>query len=148
SVVVNAPVLGVTSFVVDDATGNGDGYLDPGETATITVNNSNTGHSTALNGIGTLTSSSSYISVLTSSVNIGNIDVASNPSASFTVTVDTDAPYGMHAPFDYNATAGSYSTEFSFNSIVTPAIEDWETNSFTKFDWIQGGDASWLTEST
>ena len=44
----NAPVIQINSISIDDTdTGNGDGELDPGESASLTINYSNTGHAVA-----------------------------------------------------------------------------------------------------
>jgi len=53
SLPLNAPVLFVGSYTIDDSNGNGNGRLDPGENASIIVPNANDGSSDALNAIAT-----------------------------------------------------------------------------------------------
>ena len=47
SIAVHAPVLTANEFMIDDATGNNNGRLDPGETATFYITTENEGSSTS-----------------------------------------------------------------------------------------------------
>lgn len=144
-VLLNAPAPGAQSFVINDAGGNGDGHLDPGETAEISITNNNSGHSDALNAVGTLVVSNQYVQVVSNPVNIGTIAVGSNPVASFTVNVAGNAPYGIEVPFNYSVNAGNYSGIFDFSTVLAPAMEDFETNDFTQYEWMLSGTANWFT---
>ncbi|UCC11068.1 MAG: M28 family peptidase, partial [candidate division WOR-3 bacterium] len=77
--------------------GNGNGILDPGETADVAVTVKNEGHRDALDVTLTLQSGSSYLSVDDGSGYIDFIaidDTASNAGDPFTVTADSGASYG------------------------------------------------------
>ena len=146
-IIVNAPALDAGSFTIDDSQGNGNGFLDPGETADIIVNNVNNGHSDAINAVGVLSCTNPYVSILNSSCNIGTIAALSSASATFQVSVNPAVPYGTDLVFDYSMNAGNYSAADSFFTTIAPAIENFETNDFTKFDWQLSGNANWFTES-
>src|SRR5206468_13123985 len=98
------------------------------------------------NTLGVLSSSSSYLTITNANNNLGNIGAGSTVAAAFQVSVATDAPYGANAPFSYSAAAGNYSSSYNFNTIITPAIEDFETGDFTQFDWQFSGNQNWITE--
>jgi hypothetical protein len=148
SVTINAPVLAAAEFDIDVAIdGNGDGYLDPAETATIIINNWNEGHSTALNSEGMLFSSSTLVTISDPTYSVGNIDTGSPSPAMFEIYLAPNATYGSELPFTYTVTAGSYSEVFNFIVVVSPAIETFETNDFSLFQWEMSGDANWFTTS-
>nr|MBA2423077.1 T9SS type A sorting domain-containing protein [Chitinophagales bacterium] len=148
SVTINAPVLETAGYIIDDAIGgNGDGYLDPAETATIIIYNTNEGHSNAMNAEGMLSTSSTYVTISDPTYAIGDINTGSQPAAMFEVSVAATAPYGVDVPFTYTVTAGSYSGVFNFNAVVSPAIETFETNDFSMFQWEMSDDADWFTTS-
>ncbi|HYV91422.1 MAG TPA: C25 family cysteine peptidase [Chitinophagales bacterium] len=145
-IILNAPALGVTGFVIDDSNGNGDGHLDPGETVTLNVNTNNSGHADAMNTLGTLTSSNPYITITNANYDLGSVAAGSTTAASFGVSVAANAPYGADASFEYSASAGNYSANYNFTTTITPAIEDFETGDFTQFDWLFSGNQNWVTE--
>ena len=146
-IILNAPVLAATGFSIDDSGGNNDGNLDPGETVILSVYSSNTGHADAQNTIGTLTSSSPYITISVPDYSFGDLAIGSTSAATYEVSVDANTPFGFEAGFSYLLQAGSYSANLDFTTIVTPAIEEFETNDFSKFDWQLSGDDVWQTES-
>jgi hypothetical protein len=145
SIVLNAPVIGAQSYEVNDAGGNGDGYLDPGETATITVFNMNTGHSNITGAVGTLFTSSPYVVISNPSFNVGDIAIGDQPQATYDVSVAFDAPFGVDVPFDYSVASGAYNGDYNFVAILAPAIEDFETNDFLQFAWQLSGTTNWFT---
>jgi len=109
------------SHIIDDASGDGNGKLDPGETADIIVTLRNGGTDNATNVSAVLTTTSPYITITDSNGTYGSIasnDSANNNSDRYTVQVAANAPDGI-ADFDLAVTAdGGYSTDLSFNSIV------------------------------
>ncbi|MCY7411269.1 MAG: C25 family cysteine peptidase [Chitinophagales bacterium] len=147
SITVNAPLLTVTGFVIDDSNGNNDGNLDPGENAIISITNNNTGHSPTINSIATLLESNEYIEVLTAPMDAGILNAGESSVAAFSVFVYSNTPYGIDVPFNYSITAGEYSATLDFSSTVTPAIEDFETADFTKFDWLFAGNSNFTVQS-
>ena len=59
---VNAPALNIGTMVIDDAaSGNGNGRLDPGETAIIKIDNFNSGHCPGENTMAELLSDCQYL---------------------------------------------------------------------------------------
>jgi len=90
---------------------NGNGILEPGETADLIITLTNAGAAPAQNVSTTLISTSSQITIVDNSGNFGQIaigDTISNVSDPFTVTAAATAPYGMLVACDLVVTAGLY----------------------------------------
>ncbi len=92
---ITGPYIIMSDYVVDDSAGNNNGQLDPGETATFVITLKNVGTETALDIIGSLTSSDEYITVLTTSPQVfGNIEINNTATAQYTVSASSSAPAG------------------------------------------------------
>ena len=64
SIKINAPILEDVSFTIDDTIlGNANGKLDAGENIDLIIDIENSGHSDISNLIGSMTTSSPYISI-------------------------------------------------------------------------------------
>lgn len=114
-----APVVGLGVIVVDDANGNNNGKLDPGETATLHIGMANNGGSAAYNATTILSSSSPYITVETEAVTTELMASGSNHTMSFVVSADESAPQGDITQFMLNMTADhGFTTEAGFTLIV------------------------------
>jgi hypothetical protein len=141
---LNAPIIEIESLTVDDSeNGNGNGQLDPGERATVTIHYSNSGHTMAKNVQSFLEAQCGVVDVLEPNQVIPGISLLGGANASFDVTVDDDSPEGMPAPFHNRIEFGGYLLEEIFNEKVTPKCEDFETGDFTAYSWQHDGDANW-----
>lgn len=146
SILLNAPSLAVTAFTInDEAGGNGNGYLDPSETATITLSVVNQGHSNISEAIATLSGSSNFISINDPEFTIGNMVINENLLATFQVYVAPNATYGIDIPFTGSLDAGAYSNLLEFETVISPAIENFESNNLTTYNWQLSGIANWFT---
>lgn len=105
TVTAHSGSLEFAGFEIIDNSGNNNGKLDPGETAQIKISVDNTGSSGATNVMGSLVSSSMYISIQTSSQNFGSINAGSSAFSLFTVTAAANTPIGHTANFTANFTA-------------------------------------------
>jgi len=144
NVTINAPILEPGYMTIDDASGNGNGMLDPGETVGVTIQTENNGNSISPSAMGTLTSTSPYITINTGSSNIGTIGIGAIETATFNITCDAATPVGTSVDLVFDVTAGNYGFSHTFYRSVGLIIEDWETGDFSKFPWIFAGDADWL----
>lgn len=100
-----APLLGLQSFTISDPAGNGNGKLDPGETATFMVNLQNTGLSDAFNVNAMLTSTDPLITINTGSQVFGNMIGSGTASMSYSVTASIATPPGYQADFNLDISA-------------------------------------------
>ncbi len=145
--VMNAPALAIGNMSVNDAAGNGNGILDPGETATFTIANLNNGHSASVAATAVLTTTSPYITVNTPNSNLGVINPSASSNASFSVTMSPSMQIGSTFPLTITTTAGGYSATYTFIITAGDQIEDFETGTFSAYPWVMTGDLPWTITS-
>ena len=146
--VMNAPVLSIGSMTVNDASGNGNGQLDPGETATFTIVNFNNGHSATIAATAVLTTTSPFITINTPNANLGVINPSTSANASFSVTMSPSMQVGSTFPLTITTTAGGYSATNIFTITAGDQIEDFETGTFTAYPWVMSGNLPWTISTT
>jgi hypothetical protein len=107
-IVLYAPLLQILAEVVIDDTefGNGDGILDPGETAMAMLTLKNAGGSAINDIIATLTSGDALLTVDTESVTIDLLNGGSTIAMAFSVTADASSPIGYPVYLNAVATGG------------------------------------------
>ncbi|MCK9424080.1 MAG: C25 family cysteine peptidase, partial [Bacteroidales bacterium] len=143
TILVNAPLLSVGTMTISDPTGNGNGRLDPGETVDIVITSSNNGHSDALNTLGSITTTSPYLTLNSTSFEFNTLAPSQTATATFNLTASADAPIGSVADINYLIVSGEYNTEKEFISKIGLVLEDFESGGFTQFAWTQGGTQPW-----
>jgi hypothetical protein len=109
---LNAPVLTIGAVTVLDPApgGNGNGILDPGESATFKISTTNTGHAASSNTIAHLTvpaSSAPYILVSNPTTYIGSLYPATSNFVYFQVITNGITPAGTMVNLDYCVTGGT-----------------------------------------
>jgi hypothetical protein len=142
--VLHAPVLQTSNWVINDASGNQNGRLDAGETATITINCQNVGSSVSPLASIELSDNSNLVSIVNPLQNLGALNGTST-TISFTVQVSPVAPAGTWVDFSWTLNATPYQHLSSKRERIGLVIEDFETGDFTAFDWTNAGNAPWLT---
>lgn len=142
-IVINAPVLDHTTFTIDDVLGNNNGVLDAGETLDLVVDITNLGHAEISNLTATMGCLSSYVTVNSTSVNISNLAVNGQQSATFNITIDANTPNGTLAEFPFDVTNGNYTHNTIFNRTIGIINEDYETGDFTQYAWVNDVDYPW-----
>lgn len=119
SVPAHAPLLTENGFVVNDATGNNNGILDPGETVPVNFFLKNAGNSAAYNAGAMLSTSDPYLTIHTTDPQFyGDIYPQQTKSASFIVAASVDLPLGHTALITMHTTADmglEQQTDFVFN---------------------------------
>lgn len=128
----HAPVLEMAEYLVDDSTGNNNGRLDPGETATIRISALNAGSADAYNVMGSLSTGRQYVTVNNSPLAYGDIVAGTSDLQSFQVTIDPTTPAG-HAPvfiFDISADLNitGHSEFVEYIGQIPVLILDWDVN--------------------
>ncbi|MCK4407187.1 MAG: hypothetical protein KAV44_05900, partial [Bacteroidales bacterium] len=142
-----APELTVGNMTIDDAAGgNGNGYLDPGETADLIIATSNFGHSDALNVTASISTTCGLVTLNSTSYDFGTIVFGETSYATFNITVDDEAPIGTCVDIDYEVISGEYNAQYSFYATVGIIFEDWETGDFSQFSWVQVGNLPWVID--
>ncbi len=140
----NAPIIQINNLTLNDnAGGNGDGELDPGETASITINYSNTGHAVAYDVDVLLEGRSGFTEITNASQNFASIGFFGVFNKTFDVVMDDNTPEGITIDFSNELTMGDHFQDRIFPLKVSAKCEDFETGDFSKFAWEQGGTLPW-----
>jgi hypothetical protein len=116
SLTVYAPVLVYVSVSV--VGGNGNGILDPGETANLVATIRNDGGADAASVTSTLLESSAYLTIGDASGAYGTINVgasASNAADPYTVTAAAGTPIGTVVPLQIDVVSGVYRDTLDFS---------------------------------
>ena len=137
------PELAYAGYVLDDSLGNGNGWIDPGETVELRVSVANGGTSAASDTTGMLVAASPLVSVTQSSASWPGIDVGTtelSETPSFVLEIDpawscgepidvvlsltaTEAPGAWSLPFALDS--GSAFSEELFAEDVEGVLDDW-----------------------
>jgi hypothetical protein len=141
---INAPILHINSMTIDDAeAGNGDGELDAGERADLTIDYSNTGHAEAYDVDVYLEGRSGFAEVTNPIQNFTSIGAFGTFTKTFTVIMDEEVPEGIKIDFANELTMGDLFQDRIFPLKVSALCEDFETGDFDQFNWQLGGNIPW-----
>lgn len=143
-VVLNAPVLLIGSYTIDDSNGDGNGRLDPGENADILVPNINEGGSDALNAVASMLCGSPLITVNNVSFDLETLAAGETKDAIFNVTVDAAAPVGEVITADYTLASVPYENTGMISLTIGLIVEDFESGNFEGYPWEFEGGADWM----
>ena len=139
-----APALSAGILTIDDSQGgNGNGRLDPGETADIKIVNTNSGLASAFDALGSMSLSSGFLTLNNATYNIGTINDSASSVSVFNVTVNPLTPEGLQVNLNYTLTSGAYTVQKTYIVGAGMLVEDWETGNFSKFNWVFGGVQPW-----
>ncbi len=144
----NGVTLMAGSLTVDDATGNGNGSLDPGETANIYISISNDGQIDAAGAMANFTSTDPYVTINTSNFDLGTLDAGETTQAMFSISIDEAIPIGVSVEMMLMVESGAYMIEKSYYPKVGLIVEDFETGDFGQYEWEFAGDADWTIISS
>lgn len=127
----------------DSGSGNGNGYLDPGETTNLHIQIINSGHSRALDISSLISTDDTLVTIISNACFVDTLEVGEIFEAIYTVSTHPLSQLG--APFEliHDIEAGPYVSQRVYavnNGII---CEDWETGDFNRFNWIHSGQADW-----
>ncbi|MFH1120746.1 MAG: T9SS type A sorting domain-containing protein [Bacteroidota bacterium] len=141
----HAPALRAGGISIIDASGNGNGRLDPGESAILSIATFNPGDYTAVATTASLNSPSQFISIVDGNVDLGDLNPgqANTINAQFEIQVSAETPVGHAASFNFTAISQDLMANRTFNIPIGLILEDWETGGYDSFDWEFAGTAPW-----
>jgi hypothetical protein len=139
----HAPALNINGLTVIDTTGNHNGKLDPGETVDLLVPVSNPGDFACPGTVVTLSSLSGFITVNSGTSYLDTLKPGPSKNAHFNITVSDEAMIGSYGDLSVQVHSGLYHAERIFHMGIGLIVEDWETGTFTKFDWVLGTSHPW-----
>ncbi|MBN1880448.1 hypothetical protein JW823_10090, partial [bacterium] len=142
---IAAPDITIGEYMILDDSGDGDGILDPGETAQIMVELINNGHQMAHLVIATMSSDlPDYITIDDNEASFPDIDPQSSSFSMvphFTVTADELTPDHSTVTLTLAIGSGAYFSYSSFQIDVT-------SSTFARrFYWNMDTDPMWTTEN-
>jgi hypothetical protein len=140
----HGPSLEVGVFTIDDSQGNGNGRLDPGETADFIVPTYNNGSYHAIGAYSNLISTSGFLIVNSPTYNFNVIGAGMMEEAVFSVTAVPNAPVGTAVSLIYEVISGGYEVQENFAVTIGLILEDWETGDMNQYEWQTGGNANWI----
>ncbi len=148
NITVNAPNINPVNMTIDDSEGgNNNGRLDPGETANMVVKMANNGHCVIHDVVCTMIPYNSYVTVNTPPQTIPTLGLFGSTNIIYNVTVANDAPNAVIAEMHYNASAAGYSIDRTYYPKIGIFVEDFETGTFTHFNWQQAGNLPWTVNN-
>ena len=152
SLTAYAPVFKISNRITihDEGTykGNGNGRLDPGETASITFTYENEGGSTANDVSATLsTPTQQYITISDPTVTTPTVNASQSVEVSYYVNVAANMPLGEAAEFTLTVASGSYSHTNNYSHRVGLEIASFE-NGLDDFEWENDAEHPWTIVGT
>ncbi len=143
--VMQAPVLEGGLLTLDDTQGgDGDGYLEPGENASITIRCHNNGHSDALTANAVVTSLCGFLNL-----SAGNFPISlpeqQFADITFTAGILNNIALGSVYDLALNLSSGAYAGYGYYTGNAGIILEDFETNDFSSYSWTGGGTLPWIT---
>ncbi len=144
TVVSYGPRLTIGNLFIDDAAGNGNGRLDPGESANIMVNIFNAGQVAAEDVLISLSNGGNNLVFENVEYTIDELSPEGETQAVFAVTVSESAPIGSSEAITIDLESGVFTDTKDFVITIGLIVEDWETGDFSQFDWTFGGSGDWF----
>ena len=114
------------------------GEIYPGESGTITFYVKNNGLNNINNLVGSLVSYHNQITVSNSNVTVGTISTNGIAEVSFNISIDAQAIIGSMYPLLFTINNDEYALSLPYSMIIGRAMEDFESNNFSSFNWVNG----------
>lgn len=135
TVISYGPKLFIGNLNIDDSEGNGNGRLDPGEDAVLSIDIHNTGQVESAGLELVLDYTGAFLIFENTSVSMESIAQEDVQGAVFNISVSPEAPIGSFDSFIANLSSGAYEDSKEFDLSIGLILEDWESGDFSMFDW-------------
>ena len=146
NLVLNAPVFTWEGLIIQDYLGNNNSVLDPGESVTICLPVTNTGHSQA-NDITTALAIVGGMNVIEPmDDSFTSLAVGEQCQITYYLTLSSQVTQGSNLMLTAMLFAGDYSSVQNYPITVGLLVENFETN-FTGFNWQFSG-GNWTIDNT
>ena len=128
----------------DDALGNGNGRLDPGEYATISFSVTNSGHLAALQPRFSLVNEEDYVMVLTPEQTLDDMEMGDTAELSFDVFVDHHAGEVPQVTLTLCSAIKGIRLRQNFYCTIGFVLESFERGLFDPEYWINDPEHPWF----
>jgi len=145
-VTIQAPKFDcVNTISINDAQGNNNGRIDAGETVTVTLPVTNSGHAaTAVAVNAALNSVTSGLTISGSPDNLGVIQPGETVDAQFILSLASDVTTTVAIEMLLAITSDFYGNNCNQSVSANQSMEDWETGDDNSYNWAYSGDADWF----
>ena len=148
NVTLLAPKLERDGFHIQEMEGNHNGIINPGETFRITLSNKNTGHAELTTVQSSLIANYTKITIDERNQDIPSIGINQSSETSFIVHFDNSVTEGEIYRFYYRIKKDEYVLYDTFILTVGQTVENFESNNFTVFPWVNSTTHPWSIIST
>lgn len=140
---VVASHIEVVSYNIEETSGNGDGFVDAGETAAFTVVLKNVGNCASTEGVITLNNQENKFSFSPNNMDIPVIAKDGEETYTFELSIDATVANGsiFTTPLEYDN--GQQQMTKIIEICVGKNIESFESGDFSALDWQLEGNAEW-----
>jgi hypothetical protein len=146
---VNAPNPKIGLCLLDDSEGgNGNGIFEPGETADLFIQSTNTGHCSMVSALSTISCNSAAITVNSESFPLANVNPGDTVLAIFNITADNASDQCAQFDIINDLGYGTYLAEKIFSRNIRPAEEDFESGSLSEYTWDFVTDTIWHVDES
>ncbi|MDF1544989.1 MAG: M14 family zinc carboxypeptidase [bacterium] len=150
--VVDVQLAPLSNDPVLEYTSNNAGSMNAGDIVSFNVSLANNGGGNAVNTIGTLITSDSYVTVTQPTSSYPTILALGGTAASssqYQISIDILCPEPHVASFQLALTAdGGYVDTVTFDLSIGLSIEDFESGDFSSFAWVMGGSLPWTASTS
>ncbi|HOW24316.1 MAG TPA: C25 family cysteine peptidase [Bacteroidales bacterium] len=145
TITVNAPNLVMRKLSVDDEeAGNGNGILDPGETAHLLIEVRNLGMAASSAIIGQINTTDPYLEIIDGLFETDSLGPDEIIQATYLVALDPSTPMGTVVGLRSRITSGAYDVIHEYQLATGIITEDFETGDYSRHSWQFGGNSPWL----
>ncbi len=150
--VVDVQLAPLSSDPVLAYAGNDAGSMNAGDVVSFNISLTNNGGGNAVNTVGTLLTSDSYVTVTQTSSGYPTIMALGGTASStsqYQISIDILCPEPYIASFQLALAAdGGYVDTVSFDLTIGIALEDFESGDFSTHAWQMGGSLPWTISTT
>jgi hypothetical protein len=139
-----APHLIYSLLSFEEIDGDGNGYLDPGESAIASFTLLNSGHRNFPAGESSMYEMSDNISITSSTQNFDAIAPNNSHIINFEISASASTPYQSIESVTNQISAALFDFEHELFFSVGLIVEDWESETTTEFEWQLYGDEDWF----
>lgn len=141
---VSAPDIQILSMSSEEAGGNGNGIIEPGENGILTVLIKNLGSVIAENVELNVEVDNELVAIESPVMIYPQIQENEEVTAEIPFHVDENIPSSTIVVFNATTQCGKYVSSSSHSMTVGYLMDDFETGDFSKLEWEFGGDTGWL----
>lgn len=144
TLVLHAPHLAIGNATINDATlGNNNHKLDLSETADVIIPLQNTGNGNAQTGMVTITNPDGKLILFVQGNAVPALSQESSQNTSFRIQASPSVTSPSQAILHVVYQADNYSVTQDVPITIGVVEEDWESNGFTNFAWVNSSSKPW-----